>query len=305
MSVLRISLFGSGHIANHDSSGERKVTRTVRALLAYLLLYRQHTHSREVLAGLFWGDHSEAQARRCLRTTLWRLRAVLEPPGIARGTYLVSTAAGQVGFNWDSDYWLDTAEFENRAGRALARPLDTMTAVDARDLEEAVRLYTGELLEGIYDDWAIRERDRLRCLYLDGLSRLMQHHERLQCYDESLACGRRILVEDPLREEIHRAMMRLYVASGQRALAVRQYEACRNILAEELDVPPMEETEALYTRIVSTGTRRRPPSPMIGGLANPQQVSHQIRQAVRALDETREQLQRALRLLERLTEPGE
>src|SRR5689334_22418611 len=107
MGVLKISLLGGVHITLPACSAESKVSHTGQALLAYLLLQHHRSHSRDVLAGLFWGEHRQDQARSCLSTTLWRLRRILEPAGIARGTYLVTTSLGEVSFNWASEYWLD------------------------------------------------------------------------------------------------------------------------------------------------------------------------------------------------------
>ena len=49
-------------------------------------------------------------------------------------------------------------------------------------------------------------------------------------------------------------MMLLLARTGQRSAALVQYETCRHILAEELDVEPAEETTALYERIRALGT---------------------------------------------------
>src|SRR5690606_31632181 len=61
--------------------------------------------------------------------------------------------------------------------------------------------------------------------------------------------ARRWLALDPLLEAPHRALMRLYARTGQRNAALRQYQACVRLLAEELNVEPAEETTALYERI--------------------------------------------------------
>jgi adenylate cyclase len=52
-----------------------------------------------------------------------------------------------------------------------------------------------------------------------------------------------------LREAIHRALMRLYAQKGERALALKQYQACRDVLSAELGVAPETETEALAEEI--------------------------------------------------------
>ena len=179
MSALQISLFGGVRIFHDGQPSPVKVTHTTQALLAYLLLQRHRSHCRVVLAGVLWGEHSEERARSCLSTALWRLRYALEPEGIPRGTYLVTMPTGEVGFNRESDYWLDVAVFEAQAGRVLARPVQVMEAADAVELEHALPLYAGDLLEGFYDDWALREQERLRGLYLNSLAQLMRYyHDR-------------------------------------------------------------------------------------------------------------------------------
>jgi DNA-binding SARP family transcriptional activator len=303
MGAVRIYLFGSVRIVHDGRPVETNPTRIVQGLLAYLLLHRHRYHSREVLANLFWGDRREERAAHgCLNTALWRLRRALEPEGIPRGTYLVTTAAGEVGFNRDRDYWLDVEIFESQVGHALAQPLATMGAADVERLEQTLQLYTDDLLEGFYDDWALRERERLRSIYLNGLAHCMDYYRRHGAYEQGLTCGQQILRHDPLREEIHRDMMRLYLNSGQRAMAVRQYETCHAILAT--GIPPMEETEALYIHIASLAVPRRPQSRGTGEVVMLQRALQQLGKALQACDKAREQVQQAIRLVEYFQRAG-
>jgi DNA-binding SARP family transcriptional activator len=79
-------------------------------------------------------------------------------------------------------------------------------------------------------------------------------YERYQGnYENGLSYGRQILELDPLREEIHRELMRLYIENQQRPLAIRQYKACCEMLRAELDIEPMLETQALYAQIMLSG----------------------------------------------------
>jgi len=309
MGMLRIRLFGGVRLAHDGQPPVQHVTRAVQSLLAYLLLHRQRLHPREVLAGVFWGDQSEERARSCLSTALWRLRGVLEPNGVPKGTYLAATPTGEVGFNCGSSHWLDVAVFEEKLRAILAKPVQEMASEDARELQDTLSLCTSELLEGFYEDWALRERERIRSLHLRGLAHLMRYRRDTGAYEESLACGRQILGLDPLREEIHREMMRLYVKAGQRALAVRHYQSCRKVLEEELAVPPMEETQRLYRQILQG-------SDDLGGKIIPagegearaageeraslEQAFRKITRAMRHFEKTREQLQRAIRILEQI-----
>jgi DNA-binding SARP family transcriptional activator len=249
MSLLRISLFGRVSIARNGRPSEVRLTRVAQELLAYLLLYRHRMHSREILTGLFWGELSDDRARGCLNTALWRLRRILEADGVPRGAYIATTSTGDIGFNERGDYWLDVEVFERQVLELLSRQAHEVDQSVVNRTETVLRLYTGDLLEGVLDDWAISERERLQRLYLEALVQLMRYHGGRQAFAEGLSYGRLVLQHDGLREEIHREMMALYAASGQRALAVRQYQICREILAAELSIAPMQETQRLHEKI--------------------------------------------------------
>jgi DNA-binding SARP family transcriptional activator len=108
-----------------------------------------------------------------------------------------------------------------------------------------------------------------------------------------LACGQRILDQDPLREEIHRDMMRLYLENGQRALAVRQYELCRECLRRELGISPMAETQQLSAQIVQD----MDVSP--GPAESSQELVQQLRLALQGFNQAQQQLQQAIQVAER------
>jgi DNA-binding SARP family transcriptional activator len=259
MDSLRICLLGRVEVTR---GGEAvSLTPVPQLLLAYLVLQPQRPHPRSVLAALLWGDRSETQANNCLNTALWRLRSALEPEGVRRGTYLVTRAAGDVTFNPASDYWLDSRAFEECARATLGKPASAWAHADAQRLDAALDLYRGDLLEGCYDDWALHERERLRDLHLRALAGLADYHKLRGDYDRCIGYAQSILARDPLREEVHRELMWLFAATGRRALAARQYAACRDLLQAELGLPPMPETEALAARILGDAAPPAPPLP--------------------------------------------
>ena len=65
-------------------------------------------------------------------------------------------------------------------------------------------------------------------------------------YASSLANALEVLAVDPLREDAHRLVMRLYVRRGQRAQALRQYRLCSRALESEFQAVPEPATQALY-----------------------------------------------------------
>lgn len=55
---------------------------------------------------------------------------------------------------------------------------------------------------------------------------------------------------EPFRETGYQRFMRAHAAAGNRAEALRVYERCRYLLAEELGVSPSSQTEAVYRDIL-------------------------------------------------------
>jgi DNA-binding SARP family transcriptional activator len=307
--MLHIHLFGRIRVAFTDEPSEVNITPTAQRVLAFLLLQPHRFYQREVLATLCWGDRSEEQARACLNTTLWRLRRSLEPESTGSSSYLITTSSGEIGFNWESDHWLDLTIFEACATRILAQPPQSLAAEQAQMLESILPLYAGDLFEGIYDDWAIQERERLLTYYLDCLAHLMRYYGYQGSYEQSLRFGQLLLRRDPLREEIHREVMRLHWQAGQRSLAIQQYENCQKLLAEELGIAPMPETDTLYTQLLS-GVEPPQTTPVNGSTApriepnsRPPQFDdafQQLVQAMQKLDAAREDLGQAMQQVERL-----
>jgi DNA-binding SARP family transcriptional activator len=253
MDTLKIHLFGQLRVYQGEQGVMKFPTSKTQDLLCYLLLRRHRPHSRSLLASLFWPDNTEEQARKCLRTTLWRLRYALESDRELPHTYMIADK-DEICFDTHSDYWLDIEEFEQclAPSPALGLPASSESRRESdhqRRLTRAIELYQGDLLEGCYEDWCLYERERLQGLYLSALIHLMGCHRSQGAYEAAIRCGQRILNHDPLLEEVHRELMRLYCLSGNRGAALRQYTTCQAMLMQELRVEPMEETTALFYNI--------------------------------------------------------
>lgn len=303
MSDLQIRLFGDVTVLHPSDPTPLKLSRSTQAFLAYLLM-QKHLVPRDLLMDLFWVDYRPDRARSSLTTAIWRLRQLLEPDGVQPGTYLVTKNTGEVGFNWESSHWLDTESFEQDISPLLHKPLLALCDDDMKRLNGSLTLYRGELLEGIYEDWALRERERFRSLYLNCLTRLMEFHASRHDLDQSIAYGHEILRQDPLREEIHRDLMRMYLDSGQRRLAIRQYTQCRDLLMQELGIPPLEETQALYQQIFALSPSDTQAK---GQLINQEigQLAHELQLVKRHLDETTLAFERLAQSIGRLIKNGE
>ncbi len=232
---LKLQLLGTFR-AESEKGALTLPARKVQSLLAYLVLHPEE-HSREKLASLFWGDSTDTQSRNSLRTALKVLRKRL-------GDNLLLADRETVQLDPEYPLWVDARELADTSSRiAKGEP-----AVIGH-LQSAIDLYRGDLLAGLYDEWILPERERLRDLYLDTLLRLAQDSRTRGECAQTIELAKKVLALDAANERAHQQLMFCYHASGDRAVALKQYEACVRALRDELGVTPSPETTALYEEI--------------------------------------------------------
>ncbi|GAB4448883.1 MAG: hypothetical protein Kow00120_19060 [Anaerolineae bacterium] len=291
MDVLRVYAFGRLRISYAGGAVQRFPTRQSESLFGYLALHAGADHPRDLLIEHVLGDYTDLKSARArLSTALWRVRRTLTEAGAPVDDYL-SAGRDTVCLIDGATLWVDTNAFIEALQAAAA------DEHPERAWEEAVAYYTGDLCEGLYHDWCLAERERFERLLLRTLGQLMAACGAREAYDEAAALGRRILARDPLREEIHRALMSYSYRAGNRTEAVRQYQRCRDLLRSELGVDPMPETQALYLQISAgqqAAPQGAPPLPL-------QEVLTHLRDTMGSMERMTGQLTMAMSLLERLS----
>ncbi len=243
MTNLRIRLFGGLLLESSGRVLPRIPSRVGRSLFAFLVMNRDRELSRDLLAGTFWPDMPDSQARRRLSQSLWQIQTHLMEAGV-KGDFILANAHG-VRFNRASSYWLDVEAFETGL-----RAIKDNTA-DVGDLAATADLYRGDLLSGFYDEWFLLDQARLRDEYLDLLGSISTAHKSRGRFDDALIFARRLALNDPLREEAHREVMRLCYLAGRPNDALLQYEICYATLQDELGTEPTAETTALFESIAA------------------------------------------------------
>ena len=221
-------------------------TRKSRSLVAYLMLNPGKSFSRQVLADTLWGEASTGDVMKALRQELWVVRRTFREATIDPENHF-SLEGEDIGVKGEPT--LDTTAFEAATEILIKVPDRALDEATASTLEEAVALFDGELLPGLYDDWCLFPREILRDKYIIVVERLMEWHADRQNWGNALLFGKRLLDIDPLLEHIHRDMMRYHYARGDRPAALRQFEQCRQRLRRELSIEPMAETATLHEAI--------------------------------------------------------
>jgi predicted ATPase/DNA-binding SARP family transcriptional activator len=259
MSGLKLFLLGPPRL-ERDGEPLKIEAHKSMALLAYLAVTGPSSegahYSRESLVALLWPELEPGRARAGLRRDLSILKKALG------GKWLVADRE-TVSLDSQADIWIDTIQFHHllQAGQAHGHA-DTDICPDCLTaLAEAVELYRGDFLAGFtlrdspaFDEWQFFQTEGLRQELAAALERLVRGHSERGAYETAIPFARRWLSLDPLHEPVHRQLMQLYTQAGQYAAAVRQYQECTRILAEELGISPQPETTALYEHLRSSKT---------------------------------------------------
>ena len=249
--MFRIHLFGRFRVEYGDESVEGLGTFKVQELLSYLLIHRNRPRPREALAALLWGDMPTDKARKHLRQALWHLQTALKSRNAAAVDQILIVEDHWVQLNTRAEIWLDVALLEETFAALKDKPGWALTAGEKDQLQAAVQVYEGDLLEGSYQDWCLFERERLQNIYLAMLYKLMRYCEAHNEYEAGQIFGTRILNYDRASERTHQRLMQLQYMAGDRTAALRQYERCVTALDEDLGVKPDKRTVALYEKIRS------------------------------------------------------
>ena len=211
-------------------------SRPAQNLLAYLLLTAGQPHRREQLAALFWPDAPDANARSNLRHALWRLRNAID----TQGEYLqVDTQT--VAFNPQSDYSLDTDTLQQE----LTGNWPTETLI------EVVSAYSGDLLPGLYAEWADQERERLRGVFERQMGLLLDRLTADGRWAEAQQWAERWLAVNRASEPAYRALMTAASAQGDMSGLATTYQRCLEALRDELGVAPSAQTRTLYDHLLN------------------------------------------------------
>ena len=226
------------------------------AILKYLLAHRARPVSQDHLMGWLWPESSLKKARWSLNSAVHGLRKLLgDCPTSGEVCYVVLEEGY---YRLSPGVWVatDVEEFDElyERGRGLERAGRAEDA--AACYEEAIGLYRGDyLVEDLYEDWTMVERERLSNAYVDMLDRLAVHYLQSGQLRESVRACYQVLEKDRSHEDSHRLLMRCYVELGQRGRALRQYRLCERILAQEYGTAPSPETRSLYGELLGDENR--------------------------------------------------
>ena len=205
---------------------DRFRTRKAASLFAYLAFNLKRDHSRDELVELIWPDSDGTTGRDSLKQELSSLRRQLEPPGIVPSGAVILATRSHIRLNPDA-VETDAAKFESHLRRA--RRCDDLPE-RKRQLAEAIALYGGQFLPGIYDDWAVAEQGRFENLYASALHDLAALQHSAGETDEAIDTAYLAAAANPWDDGAHERLLTLLSNAGRYEAVIRQSEERARLL---------------------------------------------------------------------------
>ncbi|HEX5165935.1 MAG TPA: BTAD domain-containing putative transcriptional regulator, partial [Thermomicrobiales bacterium] len=209
--------------------------RRAAGIIKLLALEPGHRLHREQLMDLLWPDLDYTAQLNNLRQALHHARRGLESAGMPAGTALerdgnivVLARNVQVQVDVDAFEMAVTSAWQQRTPAAA---------------EAALALYGGDLLpDDRYEEWAEQRRTTLRASYLALLARLAAFYDERGEHADSIGAWQRLVAADPTNEAANLELMRHYATTGQRQLALAQFDQLMMALERDLDTSPEPAT---------------------------------------------------------------
>ena len=252
-STLSLKVFLTGRVAVKTDGAvidEAQLGgRQGRLLFAYLVAERSRPVPRDELAEALWGETPPATRDKALTVIASKLRGALADAGLD-GRELLTAAFGCYRLDLPEGTWVDlfaAASSAQDAEEALAAgELDQARAA----AESAESLARRPFLPGEDGTWVEQKRRDLADIRERALSVLADACLRSGAAREAAKWAEELIALSPFREAGYRRLMEAHVVAGNRAEALRVYEQCRQLLAEELGAYPSPETDSIYRALL-------------------------------------------------------
>jgi len=218
--------------------------RQGRLALVYLAVERERAVPQSELAELLWQESLPASWPVALSAVVSKLRQKLGSLGLDRDR-IIPNAFRCYQLRPPPDTWIDLEAAAEAVHQAEGALIANQPQAAYGPALIAATIARRPFLVGEDSPWIAACRQRQRDLLVRALDcrveALLANGEVALALDQARAA-----VElEPYRESGYRRLMQVLVKQGDRGEAIRVYNECRRLLADELGVTPSSETESL------------------------------------------------------------
>lgn len=222
-----------------------------QVILATLALRAKRVVSVQQFVDVVWGDEPPPTARGQIQTSISALRKLLAGAGLPEAIrtrsfgYLLDVA--------DED--LDSALFSTMVATAHRQAAEGQTVVAAATLRDALNLWRGPAVAGVYSDLVRNAAAVLDEARLTAAEELVRLELELGRHVDITGELQALIAEHPWRERLYGFLMLALYRSGRQAEALEVYRRARAVLTTEVGIEPGQELRDLERAVL-----RRDPS---------------------------------------------
>jgi LuxR family transcriptional regulator, maltose regulon positive regulatory protein len=249
---LTIRVLGPADIfrdASNPFAPDAWTTRRARDIFCYVATSKHRRVPKDVLIEAFWRDEDPATVEKNFHPTISHIRKALNSRQAFKQNFVVFRD-GAYQLNPELSYSIDSEEFEHFIAEAEKAKREKDAERFRLNLEAAYKLYRGEFMAGVYDDW-VEER---RAFYSEQAGRVLAALAKLSFsekrWSDTLKYAAEVIREDPYREDMHRLTMKVLAAQGKQAAVKKHFENLQTLLGDELGIEPSAETKRLYGELI-------------------------------------------------------
>jgi DNA-binding SARP family transcriptional activator len=235
---LEVFALGPGYVLQDNSQVSTWEGHLPRLLFFFAL--DRPIVTRAEICQAFWPELDTDQAVNVFHVTKRRLHKAL-------GFDVLVHDGGYYRVNPNVSIHYDIMDFVGALVEGRSTEPDEAIAAWQR----AIDIYRGPFLQGHNDPWITSRREDFRSGYLEALTEMARARKTEGRSEHALGLFLRAITENPRREDLHRAVMKLYAELGRRSEAAAHFQRLEEDLKENYQAEPEQETRALYDEILS------------------------------------------------------
>ena len=226
-------------------------SRKIWLLLAYMIYNRSRSISQEELSELLWNDGgSDVDPRGAIKTSFFRVRAMLDGLGKGTGRTLILNDKGNYYWNPDIPVRLDAEcfeEFVNKAHKAA----DEGEMLDY--YQQALDEYHGGFLHNMQMDfWVMPLNAYFSNAWLETTLTAIDLMEKRQLTDSTVALCREAVKREPYNEDLSLHLMKNLLEVRDTKGIAEEYARISEQLNDMFGIQPCDEIRAIYRKAQST-----------------------------------------------------
>lgn len=212
-------------------------TTKSQELFTYLLQNNGVIVEKSSIIDLLWDEYDMEKAYSLLYTTIYNIRKQLKP----YNKHIVLN-------NHSYGYLLElhNVEIDLVCWEKELEKLPRINNTNHTEYEKVMQLYSGDYLSGYDYTWLEGERHRLERLWLSKANEIASFYTETNKWVDAIRWYSEIINSDPMIEEAHFNLMKIYEANGDFTFMMQQYNDLHKVWRDNFDKKPSKEIVEWY-----------------------------------------------------------